>query len=118
MNLYPVSYTHLEASSETITSRVQVQNNINNRVTSVVYVADNYKLPEPIVYPFYNFSHYEVNGEKHAIGDTVSVNSDTVVKAVYEPNAQETFTVTYASVMDSVENWEEISTKELSLIHI
>ncbi len=101
-----------EASSETITSRVQVQNNINNRVTSVVYVADNYKLPEPIVYPFYNFSHYEVNGEKHAIGDTVSVNSDTFVKAVYEPNAQETFTVTYASVMDSVENWEEISTKE------
>lgn len=101
-----------EASSETITSRVQVQNNINNRVTSVIYVADNYKLPEPIAYPFYNFSNYEVNGEKHAIGDTVSVNSDTVVKAVYEPNAQETFTVTYASVMDSVENWEEISTKE------
>ncbi|MDQ9751370.1 hypothetical protein RFZ03_12000, partial [Acinetobacter baumannii] len=45
-----------EASSETITSRVQVQNNINNRVTSVIYVADNYKLPEPIAYPFYNFS--------------------------------------------------------------
>lgn len=81
------TYLTTKSASDTAdTVKVSYANALKNKTYAVDYVevGSTVKLEAAPAVAYYDFAGYTVDGTDYAVGDTITVNSDTVVVANYE----------------------------------